>query len=223
MARRPVGKLRAKGIQGDLLLLLENYQQGSILQIIVNAQVSEFQPVEASVLQGSVLGPVLWNIYVDDLLRQLPAVLAYADDCTFSCTYPRQDSERADDEINQQLRVIQEWGTRWQVTFAPEKTQAMVISRSPAVNPAVEGKLCFDGVALPFQESIKILRVEVDRELWFDDYIKHIALKTYHRVNAPRRVAGFLDKGVGSYSISSCSKAAYCPGNWTAYSVKSYD
>ena len=92
-------------------MLLENHLQGRTLQVVFNGQAS-----------------VLWNIYIDDL-RQLPAVSAYADDCTLSCTYPRQDNERAADEINQQLYVIQEWGTDWQVTYAPEKIQTMKISR----------------------------------------------------------------------------------------------
>ncbi len=126
------------------------------------------------------VGPVLWNIYVDDLLRQLPAVSAYADDCTLSCTYPRHESVRAAEEINQQLGVIQEWGARWQVTFAPEKKQAMVVSRSSAAEPAMEGGLSFGGLPLELQESVKILGVEVDRGLRFDRHVKHIALKASH-------------------------------------------
>uniref|UniRef100_A0A0P4VTV9 Reverse transcriptase domain-containing protein n=1 Tax=Scylla olivacea TaxID=85551 RepID=A0A0P4VTV9_SCYOL len=187
-------KLRAKGIQGDLLQLLGDYLQGRTLQVVVNGQASESLPVRASVPQGSVLGPVLWNIYVDDLLRQLPAVSAYADDCTLSCTYPRHESVRAAEEINQQLGVIQEWGARWQVTFAPEKTQAMVVSRSPAAEPAVEGGLSFGGLPLELQESVKILGVEVDRGLRFDRHVKHIALKASHRVSSLRRVANLLDR-----------------------------
>ncbi len=140
------------------------------------------------------LGPVLWNIYVDNLLRQLPAVSAYADDCTLSCTYPRHESVRAAEKINQQLGVIQEWGARWQVTFAPEKTQAMEVSRSPAAEPAVEGGLRFGGLPLELQESVKILGVEVDRGLRFDRHIKHIALKASHRVSSLRTVANLLDR-----------------------------
>lgn len=120
---------------------------------------------------------------MDDLLRQLPAVSAYADDCTLSCTYPRQDSGRVTDEVNQQLRVLQEWGARWQVTFAQERTQAMVVSRSPAAGPAVEGRLLFGGIPLPLQESVKILGMEGDRGLRFDSHIKHIAQKASYRVS----------------------------------------
>lgn len=77
-------KLRRKGIQGDLLQLLRDYFQGRILQVVVNGQTAESLPMEASVPQGSVLGPVLRNVHVDDL-RRLSAVLAHADDSTLSC------------------------------------------------------------------------------------------------------------------------------------------
>lgn len=187
-------KLRAKGIQGGLLRLLGNYLQDRSLKVVVNGQTSESLPVEASVPQGSILGPLLWNIYVDDLLQLLPGVMAYADDCTLSYTYPRQDSGRAAEAINQQLRVIEEWGARWQVTFAPEKTQAMVVSRSPAAMAAMAGKLSFGAAALPLQDDVKILGVEVDRGLRFDSHVKSIAKKASHRISALRRIASFLDR-----------------------------
>ena len=80
------------------------------------------------------------------------------------------------------------------MTFAPEKTQAMVISRSPATKLAAEGKLCFNGVPLPLQETVKILGMEMVQELRFDGHIKHIAQKASHRITVLRRVASFLDK-----------------------------
>ncbi|KAG0718893.1 hypothetical protein GWK47_051595 [Chionoecetes opilio] len=81
------------------------------------------------------------------------------------------------------------------VTFAPEKTQALVVSRYPAAGPAVEGRLRFGGVPLRLQVAVKVLGVEVDRELRFDGHIKHIAKKASHKVSALRRVASFLDRG----------------------------
>ena len=77
-------KLRAKGFQGHFLMLLSDYLHDRTLQVVVNGQESRSFPVGASVPQGSVLGPVLWNFYIDDLLQTLPAVSAYADDCTLS-------------------------------------------------------------------------------------------------------------------------------------------
>ncbi|KAG0722510.1 hypothetical protein GWK47_044366 [Chionoecetes opilio] len=71
----------------------------------------------------------------------------------------------------------------------------MVVSRSPAAGPAVEGRLRFGGVPLPLQEAVKVLGVEVDRELRFDGHIKHIAKKASHRVSALRRESSSSDRG----------------------------
>ena len=85
-------KLHAKGIHGHLLALMSDYLHDRSLHVVVGGQQSRNLPVGASVPQGSVLGPVLWNLYIDDLLRTLPAVSAYADDCTLSRSYCRQDN-----------------------------------------------------------------------------------------------------------------------------------
>ena len=188
-----LAKLQAKGIDGGLLRLLEDYLQGRTLRVVVNGRTSSPTNIGASVPQGSVLGPVLWNVYIDDLLRQLPAVKAYADDCTISLSYCRQDSQRAVNNINRQLKAAEEWGKVWQVTFAPDKTHAMVISRSPAASQAVEGLLRFEGEQLTLQEHIKILGVTMDRELRYDTHITSVARQTSQRVSALRRVAGSLD------------------------------
>ncbi|MPC84609.1 hypothetical protein E2C01_079353 [Portunus trituberculatus] len=81
----------------------------------------------------------------------------------------------------------------WQVTFAPDKTHVMVVSRSPAASQAVEGQLQFEGEQLSLQEHIKILVVTIDRELRYDTHITSVARQTSQRVSALRRVAGSLD------------------------------
>ncbi|MPC21508.1 hypothetical protein E2C01_014498 [Portunus trituberculatus] len=70
----------------------------------------------------------------------------------------------------------------------------MVVSCSPATMAAMAGKLSFGAAALPLQEDVKILGVEVDRGLGFDSHVKTIAKKASHRISALRRVASFLDR-----------------------------
>ena len=53
----------------------------------------------------------------------------------------------------------------WQVDFAPNKSQALVVSLSPAAPQAVVGQLLFEGVWLPLQDTIKLLGVTIDKEL----------------------------------------------------------
>ena len=99
---RLVEKLHTKSIHSNLLELLEDYLRGKTLQVVINGQSSRPSPIQASVPQGSVLGPNLWNICIDDLPRQLSIEAAYADDCTLSHSYCRLDSQRAVSELNRQ-------------------------------------------------------------------------------------------------------------------------
>jgi len=82
-------KLRSYGISGPLLTLLTDYLEGRSLHAVLNGHSSSVHPTKASVPQGSVLGPLLWNIYFNDIL---PQARAYVDDCilTFTCKKKQQ-------------------------------------------------------------------------------------------------------------------------------------
>ncbi|MPC25738.1 hypothetical protein E2C01_018860 [Portunus trituberculatus] len=70
----------------------------------------------------------------------------------------------------------------------------MGVSRPPAAMAAMAGMLSFGTAVLPLQEDVKILGVEVDRGLRFDNHVKTIAKKASHRISALRRVVSFLDR-----------------------------
>ena len=186
-------KLRIRGIHGNLLHLIENYLKDRTLRVVVGGHTSQQYPIGASVPQGSVLGPILWNIFIDDLLQQHPEVSAYADDCTLATPYNREDSEQVSRQISDKLKSIQEWGTLWQVNFAPDKTQAMVISRSPAAATAMRDKITMHIEAIPLQDHISILGVEIDEELRFQKHIRKVCQMASLKVSALRRMAKFLD------------------------------
>lgn len=81
--------------------------QERTLHVAVNGQQSRNLPVGASGLQGSVLGQVLWNLYINDLLRSLAAVSANANDYTISLFYRDQGSQSAIADVIQQLGVLE--------------------------------------------------------------------------------------------------------------------
>ena len=179
-----LAKLEQLDVTGQLLELFSSYLYGRSLRVVVSRCTSATFPVAASDPQGSILGPLLWNIYFNDLLQCLPVKLAYADDCTLSHSYTREEAVNMIDATNRQLRDILAWGNRWQVKFAAEKTQAILISCSCEDTRLLAGQLNFGKDTLAIQDSINILGVEVNSKLRFDCQLESMARKTSLRVTS---------------------------------------
>lgn len=188
-----LAKLEQIGITGDLLHLFSSYLTNRSLRVVVNGHTSASYPVEASVPQGSVLGPILWNIYLNDLLQSTPSARAYADDCTLSWTYEREEAEEVVQSANALLSDVMAWGDRWQVKFAPDKTQAMVVSRSPRDAREMRGRLRMGANTVPLQDSVDILGVEIDSRLLFDRHLENVARQASQKVTLLRRLRHLLD------------------------------
>ena len=185
-----ISKLKSLGINGNLLHLIENYLEERTMQVVVDGFKSTEYNIEASVPQGSVLGPLLWNIYFNDLLNLVDEACAYADDCTldFSCD---KDDVHIVQKINEILQKIQTWGERWQVSFASEKSQLMVISRCTwSVNiPPIK----LGDNEIEMKNSINILGVEFDKNLSYTSHIKELCSRVAKKFACLRRMARHLD------------------------------
>ena len=70
-------KLKQNGIEGNLLVLLKNYLSNRKQRVVINAAESEWGEIESGVPQGSVLGPLLFLIYINDLENGIKSQLIF--------------------------------------------------------------------------------------------------------------------------------------------------
>ena len=211
-------KLRSLGVCGGLLQLLQDYLRDRHLCVAVNGQSSQDHPICAGVPQGSVLGPILWNVFFNDLLQLIPEAQAYADDCTLTFPCDSTDHRATVALINQALDTIAAWGRRWQVDLAQDKTQVMLITRrrSPPAFPIPP--ILLDGKVLPLQSTVTILGLEIDSSLTFTSHVKSTASKAAGRLSCVRRVSHLLDaRGVSHlYAAQVRSVMEYAPLTWSS-------
>lgn len=213
-----LSKLKSLGINGNLLTLIQNYLHDRSLCVAVGGYTSREYSIEASVPQGSVIGPLLWNVYFNDILQLIPEAYAYADDCTLTFTCNKENREETITRINETLKLIVSWGKRWQVSLAPEKTQVLLISRRHDSHDDNLSPLKLEGKTLPLQSSINILGVQIDAHLSFTNHVKEIATKCGRKLACIRRIAHLLDsKGcLMLYNSQVRSHMEYSPLVWSS-------
>ena len=74
--------------------------------------------------QGSVLGPLLFKIYINDIADKLASLTRhFADDTSVNCSH--SDGTEIQSIINHDLKELDEWSKRWLMTFNPDKTEIM--------------------------------------------------------------------------------------------------
>ena len=124
-------KLRSKGVSGMLLRWLQSYLSERSMTVVLSGQNSEASSINASVPQGSILGPLLFSVFIDDLVDECENELfLYADDSTLYAPIPSpKDSNRVAASLNRDLDRMKYWADRWKVTFEPTKCKSMIVSR----------------------------------------------------------------------------------------------
>ena len=113
--------------------------------------VSELLPVTNGVPQGSILGPTLFLIYIDDLISVIThsQTAAYVDESQLHFKFSVSDSSSAMAAVNQDLRDISKWCAKNSLLINPEKTKlvvvgsAQLITRLPHISSSLLGKLFY--------------------------------------------------------------------------------
>ena len=113
-------KIEAVGIRGNLALWFQNYLQNRKQAVVIKGKKSEYKTVPSGVPQGSVSGPMLFLIYINDITKNIESVIKlFADDTSVSLAL--KDPDRRAAILNSDLEKINSWAKRWKVNFNEEK------------------------------------------------------------------------------------------------------
>jgi ribonucleases P/MRP protein subunit RPP40 len=121
-------KLQAHGIDGSVLLWIKHWLGGRRQQVCINREMSGWKNVTSGVPQGSVLGPVLFLVYINDLdLNLISKIGKFADD-TKMCKSVKlaKDAEILQNDLDK----LDEWSKKWQMEFNKDKCMVMHVGKS---------------------------------------------------------------------------------------------
>ena len=107
-------KLKTYGIEGQLLSLLANYLENCEQRVVLNGQTSVWRKIKSGVPQGSVLGPLLFLIYINDLPDGITSICKiFADDTSLFTKV--LDINECTNKLNTDLKKITTWAHQWKM------------------------------------------------------------------------------------------------------------
>ena len=164
-------KLKTYGIDGPLFTLLENYLHKREQRVVLNGQTSNWASINAGVPQGSVLGPLLFLIYINDLPDGIKSnVKLFADDTSIFSVV--NDTNVSCNELNEDLLKINKWAHQWKMLFNPDpnKTATEVIFSHKSIQPQ-HPAIYFNNFPISSKPYTKHLGMALDSKLNFDVHL----------------------------------------------------
>ena len=188
----PIYKLNANGVKGKLLRWIKHYLTNREQTVVVDGTYSSWAVTKAGVPQGSVLGPLLFLIFINDLTVGIKSnVKLFADD---TMLYVSVENAMATAKIlNNDHKMIEQSSKKWLVTFNANKTECVLFSLKPkGIN---HPPLYLNSEEIKEVESHTHLGLTLSCNGKWDQHISNIVANVNYSLNAMRRLKYFLDKG----------------------------
>ena len=172
--KRLLEKITRYGITGATRNWIEAFLSGRTQRVVLEGQHSSTAPVTSGVPQGSVLGPCLFLLYINDLAEGLESsVRLFADD-TIAYMVVGNQSDAA--RLQRDLDRLESWEDLWQMEFHPKKCQVLRVTKKRKVN-VVEASYTLRGHTLEVVDHAKYLGVTISGDLKWNRHITNIVNK----------------------------------------------
>ena len=187
-------KLQENGISGNLLNVVKHFLTNRKQRVVLNGQSSSWTNVKAGVPQGSILGPLLFLIYINNLADGLSSnTKLFADDTSlFSVIH---NSVITTLELNSDLSRIKQWASQWKMSFNADpnkQDQEVIFSRK--LKTFCHPSLRFNNNNVSQASSQKHLGLTLDNRLTFDKYLTNVSNKISKTIGLLRKLQNILPR-----------------------------
>ena len=221
-----VSKLNAYGIRHGANDWFKSYLSDRTQKSLVNGFLSEDRFISCGVPQGTILGPLLFLLYINDLPNCLkhshPRM--FADDTHL--TYSAANVHDIDQNLNQDLKSVSEWLAANKLTLNTSKTEFMLIGSRQRIRTFHSSPtLTINETPIKRVDCVKSLGLNIDENLSWNKHIDKISKKIASGIGALKRMRPFVPSSTLKYIYSSIIQPHfdYCCVVWDNCSKSSAD
>ena len=204
-----IAKLEAYGFSKNSLNYIQSYLRNRLQRTNVNNNSSLWKDIFSGVPQGSILGPLMFNIYINDvfLFSDNGCLSNYDDDTTLYSIGENHNTNR--NILIKSFLSLQKWFYDNYMVLNQGKCCYM----SFGSNPDKSDLILEDSTKIPSAEEYAILGVTIDNRLTFNNYLKNLYKKIANKLDALIRIAPYLDQNQLRLIYNSFFKGqlSYCP------------
>ena len=142
---------------------------------MVNGIKSDWAPVVSGVPQGTVLGPLLFSLYINDISADIESeIRLFADDCVCCCEIKNEEDTL---KLQRDIDRLGSWARKWRMRFQPVKCNKMQLTNKWSKINKIQANYTLEGTVLENAESIKYLGVTITNDLKWNTHISNVCTK----------------------------------------------
>ena len=208
-----IAKLEAYGFEKKSLVLINDYLTNRKQRVKINDSFSQWGIIDFGVPQGSIMGPLLFNIFICDMFYFLEEyeIANYADDSTPFCA--GKNHEVVIETLEQSSTILFKWLKNNYMKVNMDKSHLLLSG-----NKKLEANI--DDNIIVSEQQQELLGISIDSNLSFENHVTNICKKTSQKINALARISPFMDVSQRRVILKSfiTSQFGYCPLIWMFHS-----
>lgn len=208
-------KLESFGIVGPALQFIRNYLTNRSQVVYVNNIASSAKPVTMGVPQGSILGPLLFLLFINDLPSSLNHTncLLYADDTTIFTS--QKTTAELESSLNSDLCNIYQWCVNNHLYMNPSKTTFVVFSSAQNTFPSPVS-VSLNNHIISVSDHVKFLGVILDKHLKYNYHVLSILKKASFGIHVLIKARPYFQSRIilSLYYAYIHSHLSYCISSW---------